>query len=167
LRKKRLINEGDLYYYLFRIPEFRLTLSQRVNEHVGLCTQWKLCCLKTLMQLDATINDVTTTTNQIYTYKASSCFSLAVRSRHVPRAIINSLCEELYSHLLSSYPYLINLWISVVLFGAYPLKTVKLCPRGKMRKQNGYQSCIPVRVFVINCDVSRNVTRDNHAIDVT
>ena len=88
MRKKRLINEGDLYYYLFRIPEFGQTLSQRVNERVGLCTQWKLCCLETLMQLDATIDDVTTTTNQIYTYKASSCFRLAVRSRHVPRAII-------------------------------------------------------------------------------
>ena len=62
--------------------------KQRVNERVGLCTQWKLCCLETLMQLDATINDVTTTTNQIYTYKASSCFRLAGRSRHVPRAII-------------------------------------------------------------------------------
>ena len=45
-------------------------------------------------------------------------------------------------------------------------KQVKLRPRGKMRKQHGYQSCLSVRVFVIFGDVSRNVTRDNHAIDV-
>ena len=89
---------------------------QSLKEKMGVKTR-----LETLMQLDATIDDVTTTTNQIYKYKASSCFCLAVRSRHVPRAIINSLCEELYSHLLFSYPYLINLWISVFLLGAYPL----------------------------------------------
>ena len=47
------------------------------------------------MQLDVTIDDVSTTTNQIYIYKADSCFYLAVRSTHVPREMristINSL----------------------------------------------------------------------------
>ena len=33
--------------------------SQRMNEHFGLCTHWQCCCLETLMELDATIDDVT------------------------------------------------------------------------------------------------------------
>ena len=33
--------------------------------------------------------------------------------------------------------------------------------------KNGYHYCLPVRNFLIFCEVSRNVTRDNHAIDVT
>ena len=40
--------------------------SKRMNEHFGLCSQWKSRCLETLMQLDATIDDVTATANQIY-----------------------------------------------------------------------------------------------------
>ena len=40
--------------------------SQRMNEHFGLCSQWKSRCLETLMQLEATIDDVTATANQIY-----------------------------------------------------------------------------------------------------
>ena len=37
-----------------------------MNEHFDLCTQWKSRCLQILMQLDATIVDVTATANQIY-----------------------------------------------------------------------------------------------------
>ena len=37
-----------------------------MNEHFGLCSQWKSRCLETLMQLEATIDDVTATANQIY-----------------------------------------------------------------------------------------------------
>ena len=37
-----------------------------MNEHFGLFSQWKSRCLETLMQLDATIDDVTATANQIY-----------------------------------------------------------------------------------------------------
>ena len=37
-----------------------------MNEHFGLCSLWKSRCLETLMQLDATIDDVTATANQIY-----------------------------------------------------------------------------------------------------
>ena len=37
-----------------------------MNEHFGLCSQWKSRCLGTLMQLDATIDDLTATANQIY-----------------------------------------------------------------------------------------------------
>ena len=37
-----------------------------MNEHFGLCSQWKSRCLETLRQLDATIDDVTATANQIY-----------------------------------------------------------------------------------------------------
>ena len=36
-----------------------------MNEHFGLCSQWKSRCLETLMQLDATIDDVTATATQI------------------------------------------------------------------------------------------------------
>ena len=39
---------------------------KRMNEHFGLCSQWKSRCLETLRQLDATIDDVTATANQIY-----------------------------------------------------------------------------------------------------
>ena len=39
---------------------------KRMNEHFGLCSQWKSRCLETLMQLDATIDDVTATADQIY-----------------------------------------------------------------------------------------------------
>ena len=37
-----------------------------MNEHFGLCSQWKSCCLEMLMQLNATIDDVIETANQIY-----------------------------------------------------------------------------------------------------
>ena len=37
-----------------------------MNEYFRLCSQWKSCCLETLMQLDATIDDVTATAKQIY-----------------------------------------------------------------------------------------------------
>ena len=37
-----------------------------MNEHFGLCSQWKSRCLETLRQLDATIDDVTATANQMY-----------------------------------------------------------------------------------------------------
>ena len=40
--------------------------SKRMNEHFGLCSQWKSRCPETLMQLDAKIDDATATTNQIY-----------------------------------------------------------------------------------------------------
>ena len=37
-----------------------------MNEHFGLFSQWKSRFLETLMQLDATIDDVTATAKQIY-----------------------------------------------------------------------------------------------------
>ena len=43
-----------------------------MNEHIGLCSQWKSRYLETLMQLDATIDDVTATATRYIIYLLGS-----------------------------------------------------------------------------------------------
>ena len=42
----------------------RIFFTEKKNISAFHCTQWKLCCLETLMQLNITINDVTAATYQ-------------------------------------------------------------------------------------------------------
>ena len=85
----------SLFTALYIISMTRI-ISKRMNEHFGLCSQWKSRCLESLMQLDTTIDDVTATGNKIYNisaiavtsstvasrvaYESESCFCRAVRS---------------------------------------------------------------------------------------
>ena len=69
-----------------------------MNEHSGLCTHWWWCSLKTLMQLDATIDDVTGWQShwrhrlwRRVTYKAKSCFCLAVYAHSTLACITGAL----------------------------------------------------------------------------
>ena len=69
-----------------------------MNEHFGLCTHWYWCCLETLMQLDATIDDVTGWQSQWrhrlwrqVAYKAKSCFCLAVHAHSTLTCITGAL----------------------------------------------------------------------------
>ena len=77
--------------------------SQRMNDHFGLCTHWYWCCLETLMQLDAIIDDVTGWQSQWrhrlwrrVAYEAESCVCLAVHAHSTLACITGALWARRY-----------------------------------------------------------------------
>ena len=110
-----VINCEKVYWSrLTKCKHFKHFFTKDINISAFHFTQWKLCCLETLMQLNITVNDITATTFQKQTRVSAllcdPCTFYNFTTDTKVDNIINSLHEEWKSDNIYQQSNDLHLW---------------------------------------------------------